>query len=102
MNTPPLNYVFRVSVQSCSNPDLWIERSLVRHSNTGKSSPQQLAGIFAAHHLKPDERGVRVEFLGLQAEVPSIRNSVWEIDPAAPITPLNPFTLTLQRTNQPV
>lgn len=84
-----LNYVFELTFRSVINPDGWVTRSLapIRQSNECKSTPYQLAGNIAAHYLKPAERGVRVRFLGLQED------GDWN----GPITPMNPFTLTLIR-----
>lgn len=86
----PIYYVFKVSFQSCADPGVWNERLTVRQSNECRSTPAQLAGNIAAHHLTAVESGVRVEFAGLQ-----------ETDkkgaPKGDVTPCNPFTLTLER-----
>lgn len=91
---PKLNYVFQVLVQSCSNPEEWVERLIVRQSNECKSSPQQIAANIACHHLKL-ESGIKVEFLGLQDDT---TNGGKHPQQDKPITRLNPFFVCIMRT----
>lgn len=80
-------YVFKVEHKSCAG-DTWVDRSTTmwRFENNTQKTPYHCAGEVAARQMDVTERGVRVTFLGLQGEHQS-----------EPITPLSPFTLTLER-----
>ncbi len=91
----PLLYVFSVEVLSCKGDGSWVERPRVLQLNTCKESERVIAGNIAAHHLKPGERGVCVRFLGLQVDTTNGGKKPQSTD--EPITPMNPFTLTLIR-----
>lgn len=90
----PLNYVFRVSFRSAVNDGSYVSRLTVLQSNECVSSPAQLAGNIAAHHLKVYETGVRVQFLGLQED--RTKNGS-QPQPESPITAMSPFVLTIER-----
>mgnify|MGYP003499840044 CR=1 len=91
-----LVYVFKVSFRSAANDDSYVPRLTVLQSTECKSTPAQMAGNIAAHHLKVYESGVRVEFLGLQED--RTKGGKKPQLSALPITQCNPFTLTLRRS----
>jgi len=95
MILPKLNYVFAVSFLSAADDGSWTPvRFHVRQSHTCKDSEKVLAGNIAARHLIPGEKGVKVQFLGLQED---LTRGGKQPQPESPITPMNCFTLTLVR-----
>ena len=94
-----LNYVFAVSFLSSKDDGSWTQvRFRVLQSNECKNSAYVLAGNIAAHHLKPEERGVRVEYLGLQED--QTKSGKKPQNPEAPITPMCCFTLEIRKENK--
>jgi hypothetical protein len=67
-----------------------VERFTVLQSNEQcKNHTVAIAGNIASHHLTVTERGVRVQFLGLQEDK----------KPESPITGLGQFTLEVRRNS---
>jgi hypothetical protein len=90
-----LNHVFAVSFLSCKGDGGWVHRLNVLQSNECKSSPFQIAGNIAAHHMRVDETGVQVEYLGLQKDL--TKGGKKPQPSEEPITPMGCFVLTIER-----
>ena len=89
-----LLYVFQLYVLS-TDGITWIERQRILQLNDCKETERVIAGNIAAHHLQPGINGVRVKFLGLQKDLTKGGKHPQPL--YEPITPMNPFTLTLVR-----